>query len=265
MWKVSFNELILLTTHPVSFIASVTFPIASSIMSTMPAWVRLALLLIPRYFCSYFRSTLNGPCTLWNGRYKNKGLDALCDRITLLACCSIEKETQVINWFGNVLLTWFSLIFWSWQDGFVKLLLSVSWVNKLLSSFYVKYFCHRDSSPSIFWSPKLAQKERTSLSRFFFIYSYFEKLLSEKMCSRQSRKVIWDMFNTLFLTLWLSNLLLLLSFSTRRHTSMASSAILSNFFEKQCTHSHPQYLSVLSRALYPTTFLETAVYISREL
>ena len=155
-------------THPASFIASVTFPIASSIMSTMPAWVRLALLLIPRYFCSYFRSTLNGPCTLWNGRYKNKGLDALCDRITLLACCSIEKETQVINWFGNVLLTWFSLIFWSWQDGFVKLLLSVSWVNKLLSSFYVKYFCHRDSSPSIFWSPKLAQKERTSLSRFFF-------------------------------------------------------------------------------------------------
>ena len=202
-------------------------------MSTMPAWVRLALLRIPRYFCSYFRSTLNGPCTLWNGRYKNKGLDALCDRITLLACCSIEKETQVRNWFGNVLLTWFSLIFWSWQDGFVKLLLSVSWVNKLLSSFYVKYFCHRDSSPSIFWSPKLAQKERTSLSRFFFIYSYFEKLLSEKMCSRQSRKVIWDMFNTLFLTLWLSNLLLLLSFSTRRHTSMASSAILSNFFEKQ--------------------------------
>ena len=120
MWKVSINELILLTTHPASFIASVTFPIASSIMSTMPAWVRLALLLIPRYFCSYFRSTLNGPCTLWNGRYKNKGLDALCDRITLLACCSIEKETQVINWFGNVLLTWFSLIFWSWQDGFVK-------------------------------------------------------------------------------------------------------------------------------------------------
>ena len=104
MWKVSFNELIPLTTHPASFIASVTFPIASSIMSTMPAWVRLALLLIPRYFCSYFRSTLNGPCTLWNGRYKNKGLDALCDRITLLACCLIEKETQVINWFGNVLL-----------------------------------------------------------------------------------------------------------------------------------------------------------------
>ena len=46
----------------------------------------------------------------------------------------------------------------------------------------------------------------------------FRERLSEKMCTRQSRKVIWDMFNTLFLTLYLSNLLLLLSFSTHRHT-----------------------------------------------
>ena len=30
--------------------------------------------------------------------------------------------------------------------------------------------------------------------------------------------------------------------------------------EKQWTQNHPQYLSVLSRALYPTTFLEIAVY-----
>ena len=45
--------------------------------------------------------------------------------------------------------------------------------------------------------------------------------------------VIWDMCNTLFLTLKLSNLLLLLSFSTHRHMSVASRAILSNFFEKQ--------------------------------
>ena len=39
----------------------------------------------------------------------------------------------------------------------------------------------------------------------------------------------------------------------------ASPAILSNFFEKQWTQNHPQYLSGLSRALYPTTFLEIAV------
>ena len=61
----------------------------------------------------------------------------------------------------------------------------------------------------------------------------FREKLSEKTCTPQSRKVIWDMFNTLFLTLQLSNLLLLLSFSTRRHMSTASPAILSNFFEKQ--------------------------------
>ena len=33
-------------------------------------------------------------------------------------------------------------------------------------------------------------------------------------------------------------------------------AILSNFFEEQCTQSHPQLFSWLSRALFPTTFLE---------
>ena len=36
--------------------------------------------------------------------------------------------------------------------------------------------------------------------------------------------------------------------------------ILSNFFKEQCPQSHPQYLSGLSRALFPTTFLEIAVY-----
>ena len=80
------------------------------------------------------------------------------------------------------------------------------------------------------------------------------------MCTRQSRKVIWDMINTLFLVLQLSKILLLLSFSTRKHTSMASCAILSNFCEEQRTQSHPQYLSGLS--LFPTTFLEVAVYLA---
>ena len=41
--------------------------------------------------------------------------------------------------------------------------------------------------------------------------------------------------------------------------SMASSAILSNFCEEQRTQNHPQYLTGLSRALFPTNFLEIAV------
>ena len=43
-------------------------------------------------------------------------------------------------------------------------------------------------------------------------------------------------------------------------TSQTSRAILSNFFEEQCTQNHPKYLSGLSRALFPTTFLDIAVY-----
>ena len=63
----------------------------------------------------------------------------------------------------------------------------------------------------------------------------------------------------------LSNLLLLLSFSTRKHTSMTSHAILSNFFEEQWAQNHTQYLSGLSRALFPTTFLEIAAYCKSDL
>ena len=42
--------------------------------------------------------------------------------------------------------------------------------------------------------------------------------------------------------------------------SMTSRAIVPIFFEEQWTQNHPQYLSGWSRALFPTTFLETAVY-----
>ena len=55
--------------------------------------------------------------------------------------------------------------------------------------------------------------------------------LSEKMCTRQSRKVIWNMTSIL---LFLSNIFLMLFFSTRKHTSMTFRAILSNFsFEEE--------------------------------
>ena len=74
------------------------------------------------------------------------------------------------------------------------------------------------------------------------VYSYFEKGFG-KIVHATIPKVIGI----------LSNLLLLLSFITRRYMSMTSPAILSNFFEKQWTQNHPQYLSGLSRALYPTT------------
>ena len=61
----------------------------------------------------------------------------------------------------------------------------------------------------------------------------------------------------LFLTL-----LLLLSFSTCKHISVVSCAILSNFFEKQLRQNHPYYLPGLLRELFPTTFLKITVYYS---
>ena len=87
----------------------------------------------------------------------------------------------------------------------------------------------------------------------------FRERLSQKLCTRQSWKVIWDMINTLVLDTVAVEPTFVVSFSPRRHTSMASRAILWNFFEKQWTKNYPQCLSGLSRALFPTTFLETAV------
>ena len=54
---------------------------------------------------------------------------------------------------------------------------------------------------------------------------------------------------------------MLLFFSTHKHTSKVSRAILLNFLEdEQITQNHPQSLSGLSCALFATTFFEMAVY-----
>ena len=54
----------------------------------------------------------------------------------------------------------------------------------------------------------------------------FRERLSQKLCTRQSRKVIWDMINTLVLDTVAVEPTFVVSFSPRRHTSMASRAIL---------------------------------------
>ena len=75
-----------------------------------------------------------------------------------------------------------------------------------------------------------------------------------------SRKVVGkNLHDALFLTTLAVELTLFLSVSTRKHIFMAFRAnILSNFSEEQRTQNHPQCLSGLSRALFPTTFLEVA-------
>ena len=47
---------------------------------------------------------------------------------------------------------------------------------------------------------------------------------------------------------------------SQTYRSWSLIAILLNFFQKQWAKNPPQYLSGLSRALFPTTFLEIAVY-----
>ena len=86
----------------------------------------------------------------------------------------------------------------------------------------------------------------------------FWERLSEEMCTRQSRKG-YDQY-TVPDTVAVEPTFVFAFLSTRKQTSMASRAIPSNFFEEQGTQNHPQYISGLSRALFPTTFLEIAVF-----
>ena len=73
-----------------------------------------------------------------------------------------------------------------------------------------------------------------------------QERLSGKTCTRQFRKV-------LFPTLWLSNLLLLLSFSTRKHAYIASRTILSNFFDDSEIKTTYSAFRGQSRAVIPDT------------
>ena len=76
----------------------------------------------------------------------------------------------------------------------------------------------------------------------------FRERLSEKLCTRQSRKVIWDMINTLFLTT-VAVEPTFVAFLLHSQTTFPWPfvPILSNFFEKKRTQNHPQCLSGLSR------------------
>ena len=94
------------------------------------------------------------------------------------------------------------------------------------------------------------------------VIQLFRERLWEKMCTRQSRKVIWDMINTLFLTTSCRSYFCCFPLALANTFSWHFVPIPSNFFEKKRTQNHPQCLSGLSRALFPTTFLEIAVYTS---
>ena len=98
-----------------------------------------------------------------------------------------------------------------------------------------------------------------------FMYPHiqlFRERLSEKMCTRQSRKVMWDMINTLFPDdCSCRTYFRCFPLALENTFTWPFVPILSNFFEEQRTQNHPQCLSGLSRALFPTTFLEIAVYL----
>ena len=92
--------------------------------------------------------------------------------------------------------------------------------------FYV--YKHLPYIPSFLFTRVNKEEEETGLT-----YNHFEKSCRKKMCTRQSRMAIWDMINTLFLTTVAVEPTFVAFFSTSKRMSMASRAILSNFFEEQ--------------------------------
>ena len=97
----------------------------------------------------------------------------------------------------------------------------------------------------------------TNFWNTLYIYLLFRESLSERMCAQQSQKVMWDCSwhrsrRTYFCCFPLA-------FTNIRPWPLMPFN-LSNFFEEQWTQNHPQYLSGLSCALIPTTFLEIAMW-----
>ena len=76
------------------------------------------------------------------------------------------------------------------------------------------------------------------------LFTAISRKVSQKMCMRQSQKVL-GCCRTYFCCFGLA--------LADICPWPLPPAILSNFFEKQWTQNHPQYLSGLSRALFPTT------------
>ena len=93
----------------------------------------------------------------------------------------------------------------------------------------------------------------------------FRERLCQKNCVRNNPERQYGIYNqyTVPDTIAVESILLLFSFSIRKHMSTVSCAILSNFFEEQLVNSKPptNYTFLdLWHALLPTTFLEIAVH-----
>ena len=139
------------------------------------------------------------------------------------------------------------------------------------------------------------------------LYAFTQRASWDRVLHAKSRKVIWDMINTLFVTTVAVEPTFVAILCTRKHMKICPCVIypgwkrffwrgfrflsslfsdpptaentensrrtrekplvprvcviLSNFFEEQCTQSHPQLLSWLSRTHFSTTFLEKAVFM----
>ena len=78
----------------------------------------------------------------------------------------------------------------------------------------------------------------------------------KKMCTQQSWKVIWDMINALFLTLQLW----IYFCSTRKHTSKASRATLSDIFWRTVNSKPPTIPFGIVACTLPANCLEIALY-----
>ena len=110
------------------------------------------------------------------------------------------------------------------------------------------------STPGLRIQPFLLAPRRQG--RFAMLIQLFRERLSEKMCTR--RNYMWYDQCAVPDTVAVESSIVAF-YSICKHSSMASRAILSNFFEEHWTQNHLQYLSGLSHALFPTTFLEIAV------
>ena len=106
-------------------------------------------------------------------------------------------------------------------------------------SFFKYYDCKRRTEVLVFLFVFFRGHVAFEGSYFFFCIQLFGERLSEKMCTRQSRKVIWHMIDTLFLTTVAVVYFFCFPLALANTFSWPFVPILSNFSEEQWTQKPP--------------------------
>lgn len=160
-YKFSCLILLFMMKYPASLKASVIFPTASSMISTIPAYVLLKVSSMNAYFSTFSLGAWTGLWTFWKAMYRKSGLLLLCDfaicwarwnfrehsfRWVSCMCCELKKKIagQNYNHHNNTIYLLILTIFIVWGPNYN--FMQFSQCTKFSSSIKIDLTFNRNSA-----------------------------------------------------------------------------------------------------------------------